>query len=78
MAKGIFDLSGKVAVVVGGGSGIGEAVTIGAARQGAHVVCLDINADAAARVAAQAAGEGGACAVSSCGTMPFFVTERAG
>lgn len=54
-------MSGKVAVVVGGGSGIGEAVTIGAARQGAHVVCLDINADAAARVAAQAAGEGGAC-----------------
>mgnify|MGYP001587968467 FL=1 len=61
MAKGLFDLSGKTAVVVGGGSGIGEAVTIGAARQGAHVICLDINADAATKVAAQAAGEGCTC-----------------
>jgi NAD(P)-dependent dehydrogenase (short-subunit alcohol dehydrogenase family) len=55
----IFDLSGKVAAVVGGGSGIGEAVTIGAAGMGATVVCLDIKQDAAERVAAQA-GERGA------------------
>ena len=41
--RGLFDLSGKVAIVVGGASGIGEAVTIGAAKQGARVVCLDVN-----------------------------------
>jgi NAD(P)-dependent dehydrogenase (short-subunit alcohol dehydrogenase family) len=54
--KNIFDLSGKVAVVIGGASGIGEAVTIGAAQMGARVVCLDINQEAAAKVAAQAGG----------------------
>lgn len=59
--KHIFDLSGKVAAVIGGGSGIGEAVTIGAARLGATVVCLDIAQDEAARVSRQAAGEGCAC-----------------
>jgi NAD(P)-dependent dehydrogenase (short-subunit alcohol dehydrogenase family) len=50
--NGLFDLTGKSAAIIGGGSGIGEAVAIGAARQGASVVVLDANADAAARVAA--------------------------
>jgi NAD(P)-dependent dehydrogenase (short-subunit alcohol dehydrogenase family) len=50
--NGLFDLTGRIAAVVGGGSGIGEAVAIGAARHGAHVVVLDANGDAAARVAA--------------------------
>jgi NAD(P)-dependent dehydrogenase (short-subunit alcohol dehydrogenase family) len=54
--KNIFDLSGKVAVVIGGASGIGEAVTIGAVGMGAKTVCLDIKQDAAERVAAQAGG----------------------
>jgi NAD(P)-dependent dehydrogenase (short-subunit alcohol dehydrogenase family) len=59
--KNIFDLSGKVAAVIGGASGIGEAVTIGAARMGAKVVCLDIKQEEAARVSANAAGEGCSC-----------------
>ena len=54
----IFDLSGKVAAVVGGASGIGEAVTIGAVRLGARVTCLDINETAATRVAQRASAEG--------------------
>ena len=41
--NGLFDLSGKTAAVIGGGSGIGEAVAIGAATQGAGVVVLDAN-----------------------------------
>lgn len=52
--KNIFDLSGKVAAVIGGASGIGEAVTIGAAGMGARVICLDIKQDAAEKVASQA------------------------
>lgn len=59
--KNIFDLSGKVAAVIGGASGIGEAVTIGAARMGARVVCLDIKEQEAARVSATASADGCAC-----------------
>jgi NAD(P)-dependent dehydrogenase (short-subunit alcohol dehydrogenase family) len=64
--KNIFDLSGKVAAVIGGASGIGEAVTIGAAQMGATVVCLDIKQDEAARVSAKAAEGGGS---SEAGTI---------
>jgi NAD(P)-dependent dehydrogenase (short-subunit alcohol dehydrogenase family) len=51
MSSGLFDLEGKIAAIVGGGSGIGEAVAIGAAQHGADVVVLDANTGAAARVA---------------------------
>jgi NAD(P)-dependent dehydrogenase (short-subunit alcohol dehydrogenase family) len=47
----IFDLTGKVVVVIGGGSGIGAAVTSGARELGATVECFDINPDAT-RIAA--------------------------
>jgi len=56
----LFDLSGKTALVIGAGSGIGEAIAIGCARHGARVICLDVNEDAARRVASQAAAEGAA------------------
>lgn len=59
--KNIFDLSGKVAAVIGGASGIGEAVTIGAAQMGAKVVCLDIKRVEAARVAQRATDDGCTC-----------------
>ncbi|MBA2301500.1 MAG: SDR family oxidoreductase [Acidobacteria bacterium] len=59
--KNIFDLSGKVAAVIGGASGIGEAVTIGAVKMGARVVCLDIKQDEAARVSARASEGGCPC-----------------
>lgn len=55
-SNGLFDLTGKVTAVIGGASGIGEAVTIGAAKMGATVVCLDVKHEAAAKVAAQAGG----------------------
>jgi NAD(P)-dependent dehydrogenase (short-subunit alcohol dehydrogenase family) len=54
--NGLFDLSGKTAAIIGGGSGIGEAVAIGAAKQGAGVVVLDANEAAAQSVAARIAG----------------------
>ena len=50
-------LDGKVAVVTGGGSGIGEAVCLRLASEGAHVLVVDVNADAARRVA-EALGQG--------------------
>jgi NAD(P)-dependent dehydrogenase (short-subunit alcohol dehydrogenase family) len=50
-AHTLFGLGGKTAAVIGSGSGIGEAVAIGAAREGATVVCLDVNETAAKKVA---------------------------
>jgi NAD(P)-dependent dehydrogenase (short-subunit alcohol dehydrogenase family) len=54
--NGLFDLSGKTAAIIGGGSGIGAAVAAGAAAQGASVVILDANVPAAEAVAAKIAG----------------------
>ena len=55
----VFGLGGRVAAVIGAGSGIGEAVARGCARQGATVTCLDIAVDAAADTAGAIRGDGG-------------------
>jgi NAD(P)-dependent dehydrogenase (short-subunit alcohol dehydrogenase family) len=47
----LFRLDGRIAVVIGAGSGIGAAVARGAAGLGASVVALDVRDRAAARVA---------------------------
>jgi len=49
----MMDFSNKVAVVTGGGNGIGRAVCLGFARHGARVVVVDRDGDAAAAVAAE-------------------------
>jgi NAD(P)-dependent dehydrogenase (short-subunit alcohol dehydrogenase family) len=56
----LFSLTGKTAAVIGAGSGIGEAVALGCARQGARVICLDVNAAAVRGVAERALADGGA------------------
>ncbi|HSJ10583.1 MAG TPA: SDR family NAD(P)-dependent oxidoreductase [Longimicrobiales bacterium] len=55
----MFALTGRVVAVVGAGSGIGEAVALACAAQGAAVSCLDVNAAEAARVAARIGAMGG-------------------
>jgi NAD(P)-dependent dehydrogenase (short-subunit alcohol dehydrogenase family) len=57
--KVLFDLSGRTAVVVGAGSGIGRAAALGLAAFGAQVVCADVNAEAAAETAAAIEAEDG-------------------
>jgi len=52
-------LGGKVALVTGGGSGLGEAIGKALAKHGAKVVLSDINLKAAERVAGEITGTGG-------------------
>lgn len=52
-------LDGKVAIVTGGGSGLGEAIAKALAHRGVKVVLSDINVKAAERVAAEIRGTGG-------------------
>lgn len=54
----MFRLDGRTVAVIGAGSGIGQAVAIGAARQGGRVVCFDVNGDSAAATATQIRTEG--------------------
>jgi NAD(P)-dependent dehydrogenase (short-subunit alcohol dehydrogenase family) len=49
--RGIFDLSGKVALVTGGGQGLGEGIAEGFAQFGATVAVVDINPQTAHGVA---------------------------
>src|SRR5712691_2349035 len=51
MPDSLFRLDTKIAAIIGAGSGIGAAVAAGAARQGADVICLDIDEISADRVA---------------------------
>lgn len=52
-------LEGQIAVVTGAGSGIGEAIALGYAAQGATIAVLDINAAAGAGTAKQITNAGG-------------------
>jgi NAD(P)-dependent dehydrogenase (short-subunit alcohol dehydrogenase family) len=52
------ELAGKVAVVTGGGSGIGAALARAFAAEGMDVVVADIEAEAAEKVAAELRGGG--------------------
>ena len=59
-------MSGKVAFVTGGGSGIGQETAIEFARQGADLMVVDIDGDAAAGTAAAAAELGVRSASARC------------
>ena len=56
--RSMFDLTGKTALVVGAGSGIGEAASHGLAAFGAQVFCADVDVEAAEATAEAARSEG--------------------
>ncbi|HEV3138993.1 MAG TPA: glucose 1-dehydrogenase [Vicinamibacterales bacterium] len=62
----MFQLTGRVAVVTGGGSGIGAAIATLFARRQARAVVLDVDEAAANRTAAAIVGEGGQAVAFAC------------
>jgi len=60
-----MDPSGHIALVTGGGSGLGEATARALAEKGARVALCDVNMDRAEKVAAEIGGVAVRCDVSS-------------
>ncbi len=62
-------LEGKIAVITGGGSGIGEAISRRFASEGAQVIILDINDEQAKNVADSINGKCFQCDISDSGSV---------
>ena len=62
----MFNLTGKVAAITGGGSGIGRAISTLFGGRGAHVIVLDLDGEAARETAAAIVGAGGSADAAAC------------
>lgn len=79
------ELARQIAVVIGAGSGIGKEVAHRLVKEGAHIVCVDLNADAAKATAKEITDKYGlgigvaGTGVSNCGPAIGFscnITDR--
>jgi NAD(P)-dependent dehydrogenase (short-subunit alcohol dehydrogenase family) len=75
--ESMFRLDGQAAAVIGAGSGIGEAVAHGCARQGALVACLDVNGEAAERVSSRIRDAGGRAEAATLDIRDAAAVDRA-
>ena len=71
-----MELKNKVAIVTGAGSGIGEAIAITFAREGASVVIGDVDMDGADRVLNLVKNEGGVGVALKCDVSSQAQCER--
>jgi 2-keto-3-deoxy-L-fuconate dehydrogenase len=62
----MFNLKGKSAVITGGGSGIGRAISVLFAKQGAFVHVIELNVEAAAETLSEINTAGGKAVAHSC------------
>src|SRR5262249_2426950 len=73
-----MDPHGYAALVTGGGSGLGAASALALARAGAKVALLDINVDAANKIAAEIGGIAVRCDVADAGSATTGVGAARG
>lgn len=62
----MFSLKGKSAVITGGGSGIGKAISLCFAKQGAAVHIIELNADGASETVQEIKAAGGSATAYGC------------
>ena len=62
----MFSLKGKSAVITGGGSGIGKAISLCFAKQGAAVHIIELNADGASETVQEIKAAGGSAVAYGC------------
>ena len=72
-----MQLEGKVALITGGGSGIGQATALLLAREGAAVAVVDLDEARAVAVARQIKGEGGQAIAVRCDVSVSADCQRA-
>jgi hypothetical protein len=79
------ELAGRVVVVIGAGSGIGRETALRLVREGAHIVCVDLNQAAAQSTADEILAKTGlgigvaGTGISGCGSaigLPADITKR--
>jgi NAD(P)-dependent dehydrogenase (short-subunit alcohol dehydrogenase family) len=72
-----MNIEGQAALVTGGGSGLGEATARELARLGAKVAVLDVNAEAAQKVAGEIGGIGIACDITNAESVTAALAQAA-
>ena len=73
----MFDLTGRIAIVTGGGSGIGKAIAMRLAERGALVNILELNASNAAHVVTEIELAGGKAKAIECNVADPEEVNRA-
>ncbi len=72
-----FNLTGKIAIITGGGSGIGRAIAIALAQNGATALILDVNEEGAAQVVSEIQEHGGKAEAFSCDVSDHESVQQA-
>ncbi len=76
MAHSVFSLSGKTAIVTGGGSGIGESISRVFAQQGAEIIIFDTKLDKAEGVVAEIQETGGQASAHQCDVSNYAQVQQ--